>query len=683
MEGTVKKTGRLVSRGLGVCCVVVASLNADLYVSPTGSGSDFSQQRPGPISGVQDKIRTAKNSESGDLIVHFAVGTYFINQTMDLSAQDGGANGNRVVWEGDAWGKVLISGGQLITGWTMHDAGKGIWKAALPAGFDSRQFYVDGKRAIRARAPEDDNFNSIDHVWPPQYANMDKNGFTTTYNISSWKNIRRIEANMRMNWWRHARVPLESASGNYCSFQQPGGQYASRQGMGNVLYIENAYELLDAEDEWYIDPTVNTIYYKPLAGKNMNTATAIAGKLERLININGARGIVFRNLRFAHSTWMFPNSNFGYTTWQGGYYYSPKGGWDGETQMPGAVQIEQSSDITFETCILEHVGSSAFTITNGANTVSVIGCRVEDISGHGFEIGSGLSGAMTRAVTVKNNYIHECAVEFQDNHGLFIPVAKNIHFTNNEMHGFDYSAIAVGWGWTGTDDADRGDLFINRNYVWDYLRKGSDGGGAYLMSSQLGSAFNENYIRKNNDPGRKHSGTGYMHGGSIYVEDGGSWFSIQRNVCTETSRWLFTWATSSHDNDIQYNWSDTHSEQLTIAGQVGNVIANNNYFTGAIPAGAQVVVDNAGIEDVYQYIKNGDATVNVAAPFDAAVGIKVAGACGKAGIEFYRVSGRRIGVASGSRSVVQQAHALGLQGVILWRTAGQMSGPKGRFALPK
>ena len=44
----------------------------------------------------------------------------------------------------------MISGGQQVTGWTLHDPANNIWSAPVPAGTDSRQLYVDGALAPRA-----------------------------------------------------------------------------------------------------------------------------------------------------------------------------------------------------------------------------------------------------------------------------------------------------------------------------------------------------------------------------------------------------------------------------------------------------------------------------------------------------------------------------------------------------
>jgi hypothetical protein len=55
-----------------------------------------------------------------------------------------------VTWTAAAGAHPLVGGGVRVTGWTV--AGSGRWSAPAPAGLvDTRQLYVDGVRAQRAR----------------------------------------------------------------------------------------------------------------------------------------------------------------------------------------------------------------------------------------------------------------------------------------------------------------------------------------------------------------------------------------------------------------------------------------------------------------------------------------------------------------------------------------------------
>ena len=44
-----------------------------------------------------------------------------------------------------------MSGAPQVTGWTLADSAQNIWRANVGTGFDTRQLYVDGRLATRAR----------------------------------------------------------------------------------------------------------------------------------------------------------------------------------------------------------------------------------------------------------------------------------------------------------------------------------------------------------------------------------------------------------------------------------------------------------------------------------------------------------------------------------------------------
>jgi hypothetical protein len=387
------------------------------------------------------------------------------------------------------------------------------------------------------------------------------------------------------------------------TFRQPCGRMAYTSEQRQVYYVENAYELLDAEGEWYLDPTVSTVYYKPRSGEDLATVRVYAGRLEQVLHADGAHDLTLRGITFAHTTWMFPSGDDGYTGWQGGYYYSNDGNTYGNA-MPAGVLFEHATNVTLEKSRVVHMGAAGVNVMNGSRGTQIVGNVIEDVAGHGVQVGhsddSETSGVFD--TTISNNEIRAAAVEFQDNHGVFVPLAHGVNVTHNRIHDFTYSAVALGWGWSPANGW-WGALTVDDNEIFDVMKVGTDGGGIYAMSGQTGSELMRNYMHDYRDPGREHVSTGYMHGGHLYMEQGAGNYKVWNNVCTTTLRWLFTWNTDNHDDDIEYNWSDTSVSQDTIAGLNNNVIANNQVITnGAWPAEANAVMGSAGLEAAYKEI---------------------------------------------------------------------------------
>lgn len=121
------------------------------YVSPTGMGNQCKSSSPCTIATAKAKVQAAAPTMSGDINVRLKTGTYVLTAPLTFGPTDSGRNGYSVVWQADAGATPVISGQRTITGWSLHDAPKNIWRATATA-LNTRQLYVNGVRAERARS---------------------------------------------------------------------------------------------------------------------------------------------------------------------------------------------------------------------------------------------------------------------------------------------------------------------------------------------------------------------------------------------------------------------------------------------------------------------------------------------------------------------------------------------------
>ena len=56
------------------------------------------------------------------------------------------------------------------------------------------------------------------------------------------------------------------------------------------LYIENVLSLLDSENEFYLNSTTSTVYYKPGTGVDVATMYIVLPRLEQLVVFSGTLG---------------------------------------------------------------------------------------------------------------------------------------------------------------------------------------------------------------------------------------------------------------------------------------------------------------------------------------------------------------------------------------------------------
>ncbi|MFM2092327.1 MAG: hypothetical protein RLZZ127_2816, partial [Planctomycetota bacterium] len=135
-----------------LACGIPTLSALDFYVSPGGRDSDpGTLQAPfRTLTRARDAVRAANTTMTADITVYLRGGYHRLGETLTMTQADSGMNGHRVVWCAYPGERPIISGGRGIAGWSLHDAGKGIWKASVP-GLETRQLYVNHRRAVRAR----------------------------------------------------------------------------------------------------------------------------------------------------------------------------------------------------------------------------------------------------------------------------------------------------------------------------------------------------------------------------------------------------------------------------------------------------------------------------------------------------------------------------------------------------
>ncbi|SDY97601.1 Right handed beta helix region [Amycolatopsis xylanica] len=297
----MSKLGRLLLAGVTGLVTFASPASAGgqttLYAAPSGSGTACTQAAPCDLEGARARASALTDGQSGDIVVYLRGGTYRLTKPLKLGPGDSGRNGFTVAYRAFPGETPVLSGAQRVTGFTLHDAAKNIYKASVPAGTDTRQLFVNGKRAERARTALDaTKFTTT------------STGFTTTDPaFAKFTNQSDVEI-AQDNKWKHMRCPLASitASGGGSALKvQPAcwdnnnTHVINRQfpfnGNGlpkldGVTWVENAYQLLTKPGQWYLDRGAAALYYIPRAGEQMTTAEVELPTLENLLSLTGTPG---------------------------------------------------------------------------------------------------------------------------------------------------------------------------------------------------------------------------------------------------------------------------------------------------------------------------------------------------------------------------------------------------------
>ena len=465
-----------------------------LYAAPLGNGSACSAAAPCSLLGAQTVARQDSAAMTSDIDVLLAGGTYDLAHPWTFGPQDSGTNGYTVRYQAAPGQHPVIGGQYPITGWHQVDASRNIWAAPFAPGFDTGQLYVDGARVPRSSG------------LPSAYYLQTSTGFISSKPVlAGWRDVTNISAvfNGGDGAWTTTSCPLASVNGDVITMAQPcwgnlhlpgdGSQevswvYGPQGGFGGLSgaaqpsWFENAYELL-SPGHWSIDTTAHQLYYVPLPGQSMSTATVIAPVLGSLLTVEGTldapvHNLSFTGLQFSYDTWNQPDTVQGFAEMQADWtltgpnaansegtcaFTTPHGtcpyaSW---TRTPGAVILSATHDVTIAFDTFSHLGSAGLDLEYGSQDDLVQGNEFTDIAASAIQLGSTNDplpadvGADNREIdlgdTITDNYIHDVANQYLGGVGIWVGYAQHALITHNQIDDVPYTAISIGWGgWHST-----------------------------------------------------------------------------------------------------------------------------------------------------------------------------------------------------------------------------------------
>lgn len=580
--------------------------------------------------------RELNRKMSKDLVVELLGGLYQLSGPLQFTPADSGFNGYTVRYMAAPGSEPVLSGGQLIQNWVLHDPGKNIYQAAVPAGFDTRQIYVNGVRAQRARL--------VLQPAAPGYAVLG-GGATATpqgYQIniagmSTWTNVQNIEAVMS-DQWVELRCPVSSVSQGQIVMQNPCWTLANTASSTYVFalpmdtglnWLENAYAFLTEPGQWYLDRTANVIYYIPRAGEDMGTARIVAGGLQQLVTGSGTlddagavqfvENISFEGLTFAYATWLLPNTSIGFAEIYSGVCRDVTSSFGHRT--PGAVTFSRAKGISFIRDSFVHLGGSGLNFDTGSQSAVIQGNAFEDISGGAITIGDPDDNLETdptkQSVShlISNNYITSTGSEYPGSSAILIFYTANTVIEHNEISNTPYTGLTLGWGWGLPSYVANNQ--VNENYIHGVMQNLFDGGAIYTDGQGADTALTANYLESIGTTGTcSTTGDAYAGYSGIYHDSDSTLYGDSRNVIRNIScsgYWIFV-QTGDTDITVSDNYVDIDRaigcQPGDTAGPSACLNANGNSVTGVAVFGsdpssaAQAIINGAGLTLDYQDIRD-------------------------------------------------------------------------------
>ncbi|MEO0055109.1 MAG: hypothetical protein RLZZ50_1056, partial [Verrucomicrobiota bacterium] len=464
------------------------------------------------LARARDAARKVERPLRGDIEIILREGEHRLESPLALDSRDGGGNGFRVRYQAATNEIPLISGGRRVEGWVLHDRARNIYRASLAAPLDTRQLFVNGRRAVRARS-----IGGVEEI------KRVAEGYTLPASapLASWKNPADIEFVYR-HIWTNPRAGVSSVEKRgdtvLVKMDEPGFGNGRNKGMTSIdlpWYVENAYELLDEPGEWYLDRSgavgarPGTLYYKPYDWENLRRANIVVPVLEQLITVDGAgidapvRDISFHGLTFIHTTWLRPSSPLGLPDAQNNvmrenFTKFGKVRADQESIIDGAaLRLRYATGIQITGSRFLNLGGTGVSFsTAGAQDNLIEGNAFFNISSNAIQIGDYVGwetpGSENSAFPadpkfhvsrnrILNNYINRAAVEYRSATPIAISFPRDSVVAHNEVYNSPYSGLHFGWSWDRIPKTAMGNNLSEWNRVQNCMVEMADGGSIYTL----------------------------------------------------------------------------------------------------------------------------------------------------------------------------------------------------------
>jgi len=529
----------------------------DLYVSTSGNdgwsgklAEANADKTDGPLATIakaRDLVRERKISGrlSEPVTVWIRGGRYFLSEPIVFEPEDSAP----VMYAAYPGEQPIIDGGIPIKGWRVEEKGTSkLWVADVPEGVEGkwyfRQLFVNGERHLRPRLPKK-GFYWMEDVPGTTLDGWDgSNTFQcASGDIQNWRNLTDVEV-VVLHYWVEERMPIVSfdektrmvKSSRKSAYALKDDAVHTR----NILqyakyYLDNVFEALTEPGEWYLDRTVEKVYYIPQPGEDPDRTEVFAPRAEQLLKIVGkpeeeqyVEFLRFKGLTFQHTEWHQPSG--------GGELFGRPGidfaaAPQAACNIPGVIHLEGARYCAVEDCRIEHVGWYGIVLGDGCVANRIVGNEIFDVGAGGVKLnGSDAKGPLSRRTgnnVVTDNHIHSGGRVFHSAVGILSMHSFGNVLSHNHIHDLYYTGISCGWVWGYGENVSKNNR-IEKNYIHD-LGHGllSDMGGIYILGVQPGTVIRGNVI---------HDVEKCSYGGwGIYLDQGSSHILVEGNICYNMS----------------------------------------------------------------------------------------------------------------------------------------------------
>lgn len=521
-----------------------------LYVSPTGSDN-----APGtiehPFATLDKAWQTAENLPRTQAItIYCREGIHYLSAPIRITSKTSGSPECPIRFLAYPGEHATISTSKRLKNlhWTAY---KGrILQTSIKENLIFDQLFVNGQQQPMARYPNRDIKTAIFHGYSADAI--------ASEHISRWQNPTRgfIHAMHSREWGGYQYIIKgKTAQGELIL----GGGYQNNRQMGmhpEYRMVENIFEELDSEGEWYFDATSKILYFYPPEDMNLETAIFETPQSESIFILQGDKENPVKNVELKELELTQTLRTFMKTE-------EPLLRSDWKIYRGGAILVENAEDCNITDCYIHHIGGNAIFFSNynrrhtvqknhiahiGASAICFVGSP-QAVRSPLFEYGESQNwekidhtpGPLTNnypmSCKIDDNLIHSIGETEKQGAGIQISMSRRITISRNSIYDLPRAGININEGTWGGHLIENNDVFNTvletgdhgsfnswgRDRFWHPDRNAMDELMKEHPQAVFLDAIETNIIRNNR--------WRCDHGWDIDLDDGSSNYHIYNNLC--------------------------------------------------------------------------------------------------------------------------------------------------------